>query len=178
MEHRTTSKLPWQIYFRLATGDINIFAAESRRSTHSTKGRIKEWITTAKKLVGITTGEVRFEENNILDISRTANNNNQTETTPLNNNKENKTENDCAKQIHLQVLDFTLYELSEDTVNLLMKGLTFTPAPPSNKAKLRVESSEFVRKLRLKEYFVDKNYVSDDLVRPKSGFTPKTGRVP
>ena len=59
-----------------------------------------------------------------------------------------------------------------------MKGLTFTPAPPSNEAKLRVESSEFVRKLRLKEYFVDKNYVSDDLVLPKSEFTPKTGRVP
>ena len=59
-----------------------------------------------------------------------------------------------------------------------MKGLTFTPAPSSNEAKLRVESSEFVRKLRLKEYFVDKNYVSDDLVRPKSEFTPKTGRVP
>ena len=59
-----------------------------------------------------------------------------------------------------------------------MKGLTFTPAPPSNKAKLRVESSEFVKKLRLKEYFVDKNYVSDNFVRPKSEFTPKTGRVP
>ena len=59
-----------------------------------------------------------------------------------------------------------------------MKGLTFTPAPPSNEVKLRVESSEFVRKLRLKEYFVDKNYGSDDLVRPKSEFMPKTGRVP
>ena len=72
----------------------------------------------------------------------------------------------------------TPYELSEDTVNLLLKGLTFTPAPPSNEAKLRVELSEFVRKLRLKEYFVDKNYVSDDLVQPKSEFTPKKGRAP
>ena len=59
-----------------------------------------------------------------------------------------------------------------------MKGLTFTPTPPSNETKLTVESSEFVIKLRLKEYFVDKNYVSDDLVRPKSEFRPKTGRVP
>ena len=72
----------------------------------------------------------------------------------------------------------TPYEFSDDTVYLLMKGLTFIPAPNSNEAKLRVESSEFVRKSRLKEYFVDKNYVSDDLIRPKSEFTPKTGRVP
>ena len=36
----------------------------------------------------------------------------------------------------------------------------------------------FVRKLGLKEYFLDKNYVSDDLVQPKSEFTAKTGRVP
>ena len=111
-----------------------------------------------------------------LDISRTLSINNQTET--LNNNKENKTENYCAKQIHLQVLELTPYEFSDDIVNLLMKGLTFTPTPPSNEVKLRVESSEFVRKLRLKEYFFDKNYVSDDLVRPKSEFMPKTGRVP
>ena len=127
----------------------------------------------SQKIVGIPTGEIRFKENNILDISRTTNNNNQTGTTPLDNNKKNKTENDCAKQIHLQVLDLTLYELSDDTVNLQMKGLTFTPAPPSNEAKLRVESSELVRKLRLKEYFIDKIYVSDDLVRLKSEFTPK-----
>ena len=59
-----------------------------------------------------------------------------------------------------------------------MKGLTFTPTPPSNEVKLRAESSEIVRKLRLKEYFVDKNYVSDDLVRSKSELTPKTGKVP
>ena len=66
-------------------------------------------------------------------------NNNQTETIPLNNNKENKTENGGAKQIHLQVLDMTPYEFSDNTVSLLMKGLTFTPTPPSNKVKLRVD---------------------------------------
>ena len=61
-----------------------------------------------------------------------------------------------------------------------MKGLSFTPAPPSNEAQLRQESSEFTRKLRLKEYFVDKNneFIPNDIVRPKSKFTPKSGRVP
>ena len=56
-----------------------------------------------------------------LDISRTLNINNQTET--LNNNKENKTENDCAKQIHLHVLELTRYEFSDDIVNLPRKGV-------------------------------------------------------
>ena len=28
-------------------------------------------------------------------------------------------------------------------INLLMKGLSFTPAPPSNEAQLRQEPSEF-----------------------------------
>ena len=82
------------------------------------------------------------------------------------------------KKVHLQVLDLTPYEFSEGTINLLMEGLTFTPTPPSNESKIRAESNEFVRKLRLKEYFVDKTFNNIDLVRPKSGFTPKTGRVP
>ena len=61
-----------------------------------------------------------------------------------------------------------------------MKGLSFTPAPSSNEVQLRQESSEFTRKLRLKEYFVDKNneFIPNDVVRPKSDFTPKSGRVP
>ena len=61
-----------------------------------------------------------------------------------------------------------------------MKGLSFTPAPPSNEAQLKQESSEFIRKLRFKEYFVDttNEFIPNDIVRPKSDFTPKSGRVP
>ena len=80
--------------------------------------------------------------------------------------------------MHLQVLDLTPYEFSEGTINLLMKGLTFTRSLLQNESKIRTESNEFVRKLRLKEYFLDKTFNTIDLVQPKSDFTPKTGRVP
>ena len=84
------------------------------------------------------------------------------------------------QQVHLQVLGLTPYDFSNDTINLLKKGLSFTPAPPPNEARLRQESSEFTRKLRLKEYFVDKNneFIPNDIVLPKPDFTSKSGRVP
>ena len=84
------------------------------------------------------------------------------------------------QQVHLQVLDLIPYDFSNDTINLCEKGLSFTPATPPNEAQLRQESSEFTRKLRRKEHFVDKNneFIPNDIVRPKSDFTPKSGRVP
>ena len=81
-------------------------------------------------------------------------------------------------KIHLQVLHLTPYEFNNDTINLFMKDLSFTPTLPSKEANLRVDFAEFTRKLRLKEYFIDKNYQSEDIVRPKSEFTPQSGRVP
>ena len=56
------------------------------------------------------------------------------------------------QQVHPQVLDLTPYDFSNDTINLLKKGLSFTPAPSPNEAQLRQESNELTRKLRLKEY--------------------------
>ena len=38
MELRTTSKLPWQIYFRLATGDIYIFEELSVKYQENIRG--------------------------------------------------------------------------------------------------------------------------------------------
>ena len=81
-------------------------------------------------------------------------------------------------KIHLKVLDLTPYEFNNDTITLLMKGLSFTPTPPSKEANLREDFADFTRKLRLKEYFIDKNYQSEDIVRPKSEFAPQSGRVP
>ena len=81
-------------------------------------------------------------------------------------------------KIHLQVLDLTPYEFNNDTINLLTKDLSFTPTPPSKEANLREDVAEFTRKLRLEDYFIDKNYQSEDIVRPKSEFTLQSGRVP
>ena len=50
-------------------------------------------------------------------------------------------------KVHLQVLDLTPYEFNNDTINLLMKGLSFTPTPPSKEANLREDFTEFTRKL-------------------------------
>ena len=92
--------------------------------------------------------------------------------------EENASGNENLKKVNLQVPDLTSYKFGEDTINLLMKGLTFTPTPPSNESKIRAELIEFVRKLKLEEYFADKTFNTIDLVRPKSDFTPKAGRVP
>ena len=81
-------------------------------------------------------------------------------------------------KVHLQVLDLTPYEFNNETINLLMKGLSFTPTPPSKEANLREDFAEFTRKLRPKESFIDKNYQSEDVVRPKSEFTLQSGLVP
>ena len=58
-------------------------------------------------------------------------------------------------------------------VDMIMTIMTLT-----KEANLREDFAEFTRKLRLKEYFIDKNYQSEDIVRPKSEFTPQSGRVP
>ena len=54
----------------------------------------------------------------------------------------------------------------------------FTPSPEnSNKQEIESDMSEFFRRIKLKEFFHDKNYEQDDsLVRNRSNFGPSKGR--
>ena len=71
--------------------------------------------------------------------------------------------------------DFTL---GEDTIRLLSKGLTFIPKPIFEKrATLRREVEDFIRKLRLKYMFRNRDQPVPELYR-KTGYDPgKTGSI-
>ena len=60
----------------------------------------------------------------------------------------------------------------------MSRGLKFTPSPENNnKQEIESDMSEFFRRIKLKEFFHDKNYEQDDsLVRNKSSFEPSKGR--
>ena len=67
--------------------------------------------------------------------------------------------------------------LSDTERQILELGLKFTPTPQrKNIEEIQVDLYDFCRKLRLSEYFLDKEYDDDSLVRNKSTFTPKPGR--
>ena len=59
----------------------------------------------------------------------------------------------------------------------LTKGLKFAPTPTANKQELEEDIHKFCRRLRLVEFFIDKDSVVDEsLIRNKSNFTPPKGR--
>ena len=122
--------------------------------------------------------ENNFETDNQNNVTVESND----EQSTTGNNSLEFTENGMDKErqhVHLHVLDLTPYDFSNDTINLLKKGLSFTPAPPPNEAQLRQESSEFTRKLRLKGYFVDKNneFIPNDIVRSKFTLARRITRI-
>ena len=69
-------------------------------------------------------------------------------------------------------------ELSELQIKILNKGPKFTPTPRSNNYEPNADIEKFTRKLRLLEYFADKEGSEDDisLVRNKSHFYPERNR--
>ena len=62
--------------------------------------------------------------------------------------------------------------LTNTQIKVLNKGLTFTPTPGRNNFELKADIETFARKLRLVEYFSDREGHEDDvsLVRNKSKF--------
>lgn len=64
-------------------------------------------------------------------------------------------------------------ELTKNEIQLLKRGLKFTPTPRQNTTELKNDVQEFGRKLRLLEYFNGREQNSDNsLVRNKSNFVP------
>ena len=67
--------------------------------------------------------------------------------------------------------------LSKSQINLLNKGLKFTPTPKRNIFELKKDIETFSRKLRLVEFFAEtENFDDDSLVRNKSTFNPPRNR--
>ena len=66
--------------------------------------------------------------------------------------------------------------LSKCEIDLLSKGLKFTPTPTFNTNELKSDISAFNRRLRLREYYYDQNTEEDSLVFNPGTFTPPPGR--
>ena len=76
-------------------------------------------------------------------------------------------------------------QLTQDEVNLLSRGLKFCPTPTHiNRPELKADISDFIRRLRLHEYFHDENnnnnnnpsHDGHNPFRVKSNWTPHPGR--
>ena len=70
-------------------------------------------------------------------------------------------------------------QLSQDQINILGKGLKFTPTPKRNVHELKKDTENFTRKLRLIEFFADEEANDDNnisLVKKKGKFTPSRER--
>ena len=66
---------------------------------------------------------------------------------------------------------------SKTIVDVLKKGLKFTPTPCPDQNNLKVSIKKFTRKIRLKEYFFDnKQQENSSQLRNKSKFNPPRGR--
>ena len=72
-----------------------------------------------------------------------------------------------------KMINISSIHLTQAKIILLKHGLKFTPTPNENLSELKVDTMLFTRKLRLKEYFHDKNIDDMSLVKNKGVFTPK-----
>ena len=83
------------------------------------------------------------------------------------------------------VINLSSVQLTQDEVNLLSGGLKFCPTPTHiNRPELKADISDFIRRLRLHEYFYDENnnnnnnpsHDGHNPFRVKSNWTPHPGR--
>ncbi|XP_028402123.1 uncharacterized protein LOC114525116 [Dendronephthya gigantea] len=66
-------------------------------------------------------------------------------------------------------------ELSNEEINLLERGLKFTPTPKQNRSELKTDIQEFTRRMRLLEFFNNQRPNEDtdkSLVKNPSNFVP------
>ena len=66
--------------------------------------------------------------------------------------------------------------LTEKQINLLRRGLKFTPTSKSNTIELKSDIQEFTRKLRLSEYFHSENLGSSQETRESGSGPPPRNR--
>ena len=82
---------------------------------------------------------------------------------------------------HPKIINLSSKQLSKPQINLLLKGLKFTPTPRGNKIELKPDINEFTRKLRLAEFFHKEETIQESnnttpLVKNKSNFFPPKNR--
>ena len=76
-----------------------------------------------------------------------------------------------------KVINLSHKLLNDSEIDLLKKGLKFTPTPQySNLNEIKDDISEFCRKLRLTEELFDKDNDDESIVRNKSDYNSPIGR--
>lgn len=76
-----------------------------------------------------------------------------------------------------KIINLSSIELSQEQLELLKRGIKFTPTPKnSNPNELKEDRARFCKRLRKQEYFLDKDYQDESLVVGKSEWTPYNGR--
>ena len=81
--------------------------------------------------------------------------------------------NHDSKPVDPKIINISSYNLTQAEINILKRGLKFTPTPNENVSELKVDTMSFTRKLRLKEYFHDKNIHDMSLEKTKEFSRPK-----
>ena len=76
-----------------------------------------------------------------------------------------------------KIINLSKRELNQTEINLLEKGLKFTPTPvKTDSQEITEDLAEFTRKVRLAEYFHDCEDTDISFVKNKSNFVPPKNR--
>ena len=81
--------------------------------------------------------------------------------------------------IHPKVLNLSSVSLTPSQIQILTKGLKFTPTPQRNLPEMEKDIKDFTRKLRLVEFFSENpelDTLDSSLVKNKSNFRPPQNR--
>ena len=74
-----------------------------------------------------------------------------------------------------KIINLSSHVLSDSQKTVLLKGLKFTPTPSFDMKTAKQDVCDFTRKLRLKEYFHERDVDDGSIVRNPSNFTPDKG---
>ena len=72
-----------------------------------------------------------------------------------------------------KILNLSNVVLTQEEIDILKLGLSFTPTPKQNIAELENYSFQFTRKLRLVYHYRNSNIVDESIVKLESTYTPK-----
>ena len=72
-----------------------------------------------------------------------------------------------------KILNLSNVPLTQDEIDILKLGLSFTPTSKQNKAELENYIFQFTRKLRLIYHYQNSNIVDESIVKLEWAYTPK-----
>ena len=70
-----------------------------------------------------------------------------------------------------KILNVSNVQLTQDEIDILKLGLSFTPTPKRNIAELKNDIFQFTRKLRLTKHYQNNNFVGESIVKSESTYT-------